>query len=143
MSLVPAFRGARKLERDRLVWHFPCYVGRAEPASAVREGDFKLIEFFEDGGRVERYDLRTHPSEERDLAASELLTAQALAGTLPEWQRRTRAAIPREVNPGYDPRAKRPQGSHGGIRRNHDADGPRGRDGRGKRRQAVRGRGQP
>ena len=50
-------RGGEPPHRPRLFWHFPCYVGRATPASAVREGDFKLVEFFEDGGRVEFYDL--------------------------------------------------------------------------------------
>ena len=41
-------RGERPAPR-KLFWHFPCYVGKATPSSAIREGDFKLIEFFEDG----------------------------------------------------------------------------------------------
>jgi arylsulfatase A len=113
-SLVPAFRGAATLKRPRLFWHFPCYVGRATPASAVREGDFKLIEFFEDGGHVELYNLRADPNEERNLAASQPAKARALAQTLRVWQKETHAAIPREANPAYDPQADRPRGGQGG-----------------------------
>lgn len=62
VSLVPLLRGASKLDRDRkLFWHFPCYVGNSTPSSAIREGDFKLIEFFEDGGHVELFNLKTDP----------------------------------------------------------------------------------
>jgi arylsulfatase A-like enzyme len=110
VSLVPAFRGAAALARPRLFWHFPCYVGRATPASAVREGDFKLIEFFEDGGHVELYNLGTDPNEERNLAASQPAKARAMAQTLHAWQQETHAAIPRDANPAYDPQAARPRG---------------------------------
>lgn len=96
--------------RERLFWHFPCYVGKATPASAVREGDFKLIEFFEDGGHVELYDLRNDPGETRDLAGRLPDRARALAGTLHAWQLETKAAIPTVANPAYDPRADRPRG---------------------------------
>jgi len=114
VSLVPAFRAATPLKRPRLFWHFPCYVGRATPASAVRDGDFKLIEFFEGGGRVELYNLRDDPNEGRDLAASQPARARALTETLHAWQRETHAAIPRDGNPGYDPQANRPRGGQSG-----------------------------
>jgi arylsulfatase A-like enzyme len=122
VSLVPAFRGASMPARPRLFWHFPCYVGRATPASAVREGDFKLIEFFEDGGHVELYNLRDAPHEERDLAASQPARAKALAQSLHAWQKETHAAIPRDANSAYDPQADRPRG------------GQEGKDGRGERK---------
>ncbi|MFM9195610.1 MAG: sulfatase/phosphatase domain-containing protein, partial [Planctomycetia bacterium] len=110
VSLVPALRSGAPPARPRLFWHFPCYVGRATPSIAVREGDFKLIEFFEDGGHVELYNLRDDPHEERNLATSQPARAQALAQTLHTWQRDTQAAIPREANPAYDPHADRPRG---------------------------------
>ena len=62
-----------------MFWHFPCYVGKATPSSAIREGDFKLIEFFEDGGRVELYNLRDDPGETRNLAKTLPGKAQALS----------------------------------------------------------------
>jgi outer membrane lipoprotein-sorting protein len=108
--------GATVLERPRLFWHFPCYVGRATPASAVRDGDFKLIEFFEGGGHVELYNLRDDPNEERDLAASQPARAKVMTQTLHAWQRETHAAIPRDANPAYDPQADRPRGGQSGGR---------------------------
>ena len=123
-SLVPLLRGAKTLPRERLFWHFPCYVGRATPSSAVREGSFKLIEFFEDGGRVELYDLANDPSERRDLSREMPERTAGLSKTLHAWQRETAAAIPREANPAYDPQADRPRGGTGGR-------GGRGRGGRG------------
>lgn len=118
VSLMPVFQGAADLVRSRLFWHFPCYVGKATPSSAVREGDFKLIEFFEDGGRRELYNLRTDPNEERDLAATMPDKAAALYRTLQAWQSETGAANPRGANPNYDPNAERPRG---GQRKNGNA----------------------
>jgi arylsulfatase A-like enzyme len=113
-SLVPLFAGGTSLPRERLFWHFPCYVGRATPSSAVREGRFKLVEFFEDGGRTELYDLEADPHEERDLSAREPARAAALAHTLHGWQQATAAAIPRVANPAYDANAARPRGGRPG-----------------------------
>ncbi len=67
-SLVPLLRGGKSLPRERLFWHFPCYVGRAAPASAIREGRYKLVELFADGGRTELYDLETDPYRARAAA---------------------------------------------------------------------------
>ena len=110
-SLVPLLKGAGKLPRERLFWHFPCYVGRATPSSAIREGDLKLIEFFEDGGRLELYDLANDPSERRDLATARPDVAAKMADQLHAWQRATAAAIPREANPQFDPTSDRRRGA--------------------------------
>ena len=114
-SLLPLLRGGPPPDRPRLFWHFPCYVGRAAPASAVREGRYKLIESFENGGRTELYDLEGDPEERRDLSAGMPDKAAALTRTLREWQRETGAAIPREANPAYDSQA-RPAGGRRGRR---------------------------
>ena len=116
VSLAPAFQGAADLSRPRLFWHFPCYVGRATPSSAVREGDFKLIEFYEDGGRRELYNLRDDPNEEHDLAASMPDKTATLYRTLRAWQTETGAAIPRDANPDFDPKVERPRGGQQGAR---------------------------
>jgi len=129
---VPVFQGAATLPRPRLFWHFPCYVGRATPSSAVREGDFKLIEFFEEGGRVELYNLRDDPHEERNLAAKEPAKAATLSRSLHAWQQETGAAIPRDANPAYDPQAERPRGGQpGGQRAKADRAGSERRGGKG------------
>lgn len=113
-SLVPLFQGASTLERQRIFWHFPCYVGRATPSSALREGDFKLIEFFEDGGRIELFNLKNDPNEEKNLAAAMPDKAAILAKTLRAWQKETHALLPSGPNPNFDPKAERPRGGQGG-----------------------------
>ncbi|MEY3458402.1 MAG: hypothetical protein RL215_1559 [Planctomycetota bacterium] len=114
-SLLPLLQGETRLPRKELYWHFPCYVGRNGPASAVRVGDWKLIEFFEDGGRRELYHLGDDPAEETDLATSNPQKLRELAGLLDSWQEATGAAIPTEENPNYDPAAARSgQGGKGG-----------------------------
>src|SRR5581483_6549005 len=69
-SLVPLLKDPRaKLRRDALYWHYPHYhPGGATPYGAVRAGDWKLIEFFEDL-HVELYNLKEDLSEKEDLAA--------------------------------------------------------------------------
>jgi arylsulfatase A-like enzyme len=133
VSLVPIFPGAATLPRPRLFWHFPCYVGRATPSSAVREGDFKLVEFFEDGGRVELYNLRDDPHEERNLATTQPAKSAALSRILHDWQQETGAAIPSDNNPAYDPQAERPRGSQPGSQRGQPGGqgGQRAKAGRG------------
>jgi len=112
MSWAAVLRGDAPPAR-RMFWHFPCYVGRATPASAIREGDSKLIEFFEDGGRFELYDLGADPGETHDLAGRQPDRVRALAAALHAWQRETKAAIPSGPNPAYDPAADRPRGGAG------------------------------
>lgn len=114
VSLVPLFQGGSTLERKRLFWHFPCYVGKATPSSAIREGDFKLIEFFEEGGRVELFNLKNDPHEEQNLATTMPDKAAVLVKTLRAWQKETNALLPGGPNPNYDPNAERPRGGQGG-----------------------------
>jgi arylsulfatase A len=130
VSWADVLRGGRPPDRQRMFWHFPCYVGRATPASAVREGDFKLIEFFEDGGRLELYNLSDDPAEQHDLAQAQPDRVRRLTAALKAWQRETGATIPREANPAYDPRAERPRGGQN----------PGGQRGGGQMRQGQRGK---
>src|SRR5205823_4668383 len=76
-SLMPLFTQSGGLRRDALYWHFPHYLEpgpnvpgpwRTTPAGAIRSGDWKLIEFFEDD-RLELYNLREDIGESRNLAA--------------------------------------------------------------------------
>lgn len=110
VSLVKMLDGETSLSRERMFWHFPCYVGKATPCSAVREGDFKLIEFFEDGGRNELYNLRFDPLEEHNLATEMPEKLASLAHLLRTWRRLTHAALPEGPNPNYDPNVDRPRG---------------------------------
>ncbi len=120
-SLVPLWTGG-SLNRDSLYWHFPCYIGNGSPSSAMRKGDYKIIESFE-SGKVELYDLSKDPEERRDLAIKEPELTASLYNDLKDWQARTNAPRPSKPNPKYDPTVVQ----------------KRGRDQRGKGDQNQRG----
>ncbi len=102
VSLAPLLAGADRLDREAIFWHYPHYSNQGgTPGSAIRCGDWKLIEFFEDG-RVELYNLREDPGENRDLARAEPARARRMRNQLADWREQVRAKIP-EPNPNYKP----------------------------------------
>ncbi|MCP4815479.1 MAG: DUF4976 domain-containing protein [Planctomycetaceae bacterium] len=108
VSLVPLLKNPQhRLKREALYWHYPHYHGGgATPHSAMRAGDWKLIEFFEDN-RVELYNLKTDIGESRNLAQEQPERAQQLRDQLQRWRRDVGAQLP-TPNPNYDPQqAKR------------------------------------
>ena len=101
-SLLPLLTGEGDLERPAIYWHYPHYGNQGgTPGSSVRAGDWKLIEFFEDG-RLELYNLREDVSEERNLADERPELTARLAGMLGAWRESVEAKIP-QPNPGYVP----------------------------------------
>jgi arylsulfatase A-like enzyme len=113
VSIVPALRGAEKLGRQDIYWHYPHYspqLGR--PSAGMRRGDDKLILFFEDS-RVELYNLKDDIGEKHDLAAAQPGKTAAMRKRLEEWLRETNAQIP-QPNPGYDPARERQPGEPSG-----------------------------
>jgi arylsulfatase A-like enzyme len=105
VSLVPVLRGTGGVGRTELFWHYPHHqhyqLGGAMPYGAVRSGDFKLIEFFNDM-RVELYDVKADVGEERDLAAAQPDRVRALRTRLHAWRAEVGAQMP-TPNPRYDP----------------------------------------
>ena len=67
----------------------------------MRLGDWKLIEFLEDG-HLELYNLRDDIGERKNLARREYARARNLHQTLAEWRRSVEASMP-QPNPNYDP----------------------------------------
>lgn len=113
VSIVPLLRGEKALNSRAIFWHFPAYLEsynekqwpwRTTPAGAVRQGDFKLIEFFEDG-EIELYNLEDDLSEKKDLAKTMPGKAEELHRMLIEWRKSLNAPVPAEKNPQYDPAA--------------------------------------
>lgn len=68
-----------------LFWHQPHYSNQGgRPAGAVREGQWKLIEHYEDS-RIELYNLEQDPGEAADMSAAEPETAERLRRLLHTW----------------------------------------------------------
>ncbi|MEE2610516.1 MAG: sulfatase/phosphatase domain-containing protein, partial [Acidobacteriota bacterium] len=83
-SLVALLRN-RPFEREALFWHYPHYGNQGGfPGGAVRMGDFKLVERFEDG-RVHLYDLSEDLGERNDLAAADPERVAAMRARLHAW----------------------------------------------------------
>jgi len=102
VSFLPLLKGSGAPHREAIYWHYPHYGNQGgTPGSSVRSGDYKLIEFFEDG-RLELYNLREDIGEDNDLAESEPETTERLARMLAEWRRSVEAKIP-QSNPDYVP----------------------------------------
>jgi arylsulfatase A-like enzyme len=94
LSLNPLLRGAVGIERNALFWHFPHYHGSGNrPGAAVRSGDLKLVEWFEDGA-VELYDLSDDVGERRDLAIERPADAARLLEDLRRWRDAVGANMP-------------------------------------------------
>ena len=101
-SLMPLLTQTGDLDREAIYWHYPHYGNQGgTPGSSVRAGDWKLIEFFEDGA-IELYNLREDVSETRNLAAVEPERAARLQQMLAAWRDRVEAKIP-QPNPDYAP----------------------------------------
>jgi arylsulfatase A len=94
LSLVPLLTQTGKLDREALYWHYPHYSNQGgAPAGAVRRGDMKLIEDYEDV-HVELYNLRDDLSEMRDMAQAMPDEARALRDLLHGWRRGVGARMP-------------------------------------------------
>src|SRR5262245_737703 len=101
VSILSLLKGGGLASRP-LYWHFPHYTNQgSRPAGAIRDGNWKLVEHYEDG-RVELYDLSKDVGEEHDLAAREPDRARALKDKLAAW-RKAVGAQENTPNPAFDP----------------------------------------
>ena len=100
----------KRFKTRPLFWHFPAYlesykgmkdVWRTTPASAVRSGDWKLIEFYENG-KIELYNLKKDIGETNDLSEKYPEKKNELYKLLDDWRKETNAPIPTETNPEFD-----------------------------------------
>ncbi len=103
-----------KFQKRPIFWHFPAYLEpynekqkpwRTTPAGAVRQGHWKLIEFFEDG-KIELYNTKDDISEKNDLAKTRPEKANELHALLLNWRKSINAPVPSQKNPKYDPDAR-------------------------------------
>lgn len=92
---------SEKLPRETLYWHYPHYYPTTTPVSAVRSGDWKLLEYYEDL-HTELYNLKDDLSESLDLSAAHPEQTQRLKQLLAQWKTEVHAALP-EKNPEFKP----------------------------------------
>ena len=101
VDLTPVLRSpTAALGRDTLYFHYPHY-HHSRPASAIRQGGFKLIEWLEDGA-LELYDLNNDIGESHNLVSQMPLRSKRMQAELSAWRGRVGARLPTE-NPKYDP----------------------------------------
>lgn len=106
LSFVPLLRsgGRGRLDREAIFWHFPGYLQgylpgqrwRTTPAAAMRAGDWKLLEFFEDG-RLELYHLADDLGEQQDLSDQHPQKRDALHAKMLQWRQELNAPMPEPV----------------------------------------------
>jgi arylsulfatase A len=100
---------AAALDRDALYWHYPHYHSQgATPHSAIRDGDFRLVEFYEDG-HIELYNLAEDVGETTDLVGQMPEKAKQLQEKLHAWREKVGAQAPNE-NPDFDPAREKERG---------------------------------
>ncbi|RCS54927.1 DUF4976 domain-containing protein [Bremerella cremea] len=99
-SLVSLLGGAGEQPERALYWHYPHYHGSTwKPGASIREGDWKLIEFYE-YDEVELYNLADDPGEQNDLSTSQPEKTAQLREKLHTWQKEMHAKMP-QPNPKY------------------------------------------
>jgi len=102
ISILPVLTNSEKLDREAIFWHYPHYGNMGgTPGCSVRSGEYKLIEFFEDG-RLELYNLTDDISETINLADRLPEIRDRLYKLLCGWKVSVEAKIP-EPNPDYEP----------------------------------------
>ena len=105
VSLAGLIRGDGTFPERSVFWHYPHYQhyqqGGTTPYGAIRKGDFKLIEFYDDF-RVELYNIREDIGEQHNLASTDPEMVQRLRDELHAWRQDVGAQMP-TPNPKYDP----------------------------------------
>jgi uncharacterized sulfatase len=101
LSLLPLFADPEaQLPRPALHWHYPHY-HHDRPASAIRERDWKLIEYLDGTGDIEFYHLATDLGETKNLEAERKGKIADLRKKLATWRTKVIASMP-IPNPSYD-----------------------------------------
>ena len=103
VNLEPLLKQQGSLAARELYWHYPHYSNQlGRPGGAVRQGDLKLIEFYDDDS-LELYNLTNGDiGETNNLAEAMPDKVKELRGLLDAWRKSVGAKMP-APNPEYDP----------------------------------------
>lgn len=113
-NILPVLTGSGTIEPRPLFWHFPIYLQgyvkndsttqdplfRTRPGSAIRYGDWKLIQYFENND-IELYNLATDIGEKNNLADLNTSKRDELLDMLENWRAKTNAPVPIALNPEF------------------------------------------
>jgi len=92
--------GKQKPSNAPFYWHFPHYTNQGgRPGGAIRDGNWKLIEHYEDG-RLELFDLAADPGEAKECGATNPQRVAELRGKLEAWRREV-GAQDSKANPAF------------------------------------------
>ena len=93
-SLVPVLKG-KKMNRGPIFWHYPHYGNQGgSPGSSIRNGDWKLIQWFEEGRGVELYNLKEDIGEKHNLASENPSKVKEMQMLLDGWREEVGARMP-------------------------------------------------
>ncbi|MBT3277830.1 MAG: sulfatase [Phycisphaerales bacterium] len=121
-DIMPLFKGGT-IDREAIYFHEPVYLQghianasqrdrhfRIRPCSAIIKGDWKYVQYYENPGDVEMYNLKDDLGEKTNLAKKKPAKAKELAADLNKWIKDVKAPIPTEPNPKYAPTAAKSKG---------------------------------
>lgn len=108
-SILPLLKQSGEFNRDAIYWHYPHYHRFGYmPGGAIREGNYKLIEFYDKSffnqpKSVALYDLENDIGETKDLSDQMPEKTKVLWDKLKAWRKKVNAQE-MTVNPDYDPK---------------------------------------
>ena len=102
VSILPLLKGENSLQDRCLYWHWPHNRSQGgTPGSLIIKGNYKLIEFFEDG-RLELYNLKDDIGEKNEISEKFPEITEDLKNLLKTWRESMDAKLPIK-NPNYIP----------------------------------------
>ena len=115
VSLWPLLSGSSGVQERPIFFHFPIYLQayraglddgrdplfRTRPGSVIRDGEWKLHYYYEDGG-VELYNLSQDPGESNDLVNINANKTEQLLSKLKVWLEEENAQVTFDPNPEFD-----------------------------------------
>ncbi len=108
-SFVSTLTGVERDSDRAIFWHYPVY-HHDIPASAVRKGDWKLIQFLNDN-HTELYNLSQDIGETQDQSKDQPDKTNELLNLLEEWRTASGARLP-VTNPDFNPDKRFEWGRH-------------------------------
>jgi arylsulfatase A-like enzyme len=108
-SILPLLKQTGELKRDAIYWHYPHYHRFGYmPGGAIREGKYKLIEWYEKSffnkvKSVSLFDIENDIGETNDLSEQLPDKTKEMWDKLKAWRKKVNAQE-MTINPNYDPK---------------------------------------